>query len=101
MDLFKIEKCFDRFDGIFVGGTPEWKWKRYDLWIEYAWMCGLPCHIGQVGTFRKIKACSKAGADSIDTSTITQANNNRRFGQYSGFRMLETIDIQTCLNTSY
>jgi hypothetical protein len=91
------EEYISRFDGVFVGGTPAWKWRTLDRWIEFAHDRGLPCHVGRVGKFRDIIRAREAGADSIDSSTIPQANKQGVYGQYAGFKRLEAVRAQAVL----
>lgn len=88
----------NQFDGVFVGGTPGWKWCTLTEWVNFAHNEGLPCHVGRVGKFRDILRARTAGVDSIDSSTITQANKNGVFGQWDGFRRLEAVECQSTLH---
>lgn len=55
------------FDGVFVGGTLPWKLARGAEWVEAAHRAGRPCHIGRVGTPRRVAWARAIGADSIDS----------------------------------
>lgn len=57
-----------RIGGIFVGGSLPWKLKEAARWVSFAHSHGLPCHIGRVGTARRVIWARRIGADSIDSS---------------------------------
>jgi len=55
------------FDGLFVGGTLEWKLETGAEWVALAHDCGRPCHVGRVGTVDRVRWAREIGADSIDS----------------------------------
>ena len=55
------------FDGLFVGGTLPWKIRGAHHWVNLAHKHGKPCHIGRVGTARRVRWAKRIGADSIDS----------------------------------
>lgn len=55
------------FAGLFVGGSLEWKIKTGEAWVRFAHAHELPCHIGRVGTTRRVSWAKRIGADSIDS----------------------------------
>jgi hypothetical protein len=55
------------FAGLFVGGTLPWKIRTGGEWVTLAHRLGLPCHVGRVGTFRRVLWAKRIGADSIDS----------------------------------
>jgi len=55
------------FGGIFVGGTLSWKLQTGASWVRLAHELGLPCHVGRVGTARRVRWARRIGADSIDS----------------------------------
>ena len=55
------------FDGVFVGGTLDWKLETGAAWVELAHSLGLPCHVGRVGTAARVRWAGEIGADSIDS----------------------------------
>jgi hypothetical protein len=55
-------------DGFFLGGTNDWKVVHMSRIIRTAHVLGLPCHVGRVGTKRKLRQAKVAGANSIDSS---------------------------------
>lgn len=68
------------FSGVFVGGSPVWKMKTGEAWTEFAHSRGLPCHIGRMGTEKKVRAAIRWGVDSIDSALPLWAEANlRRF----------------------
>jgi hypothetical protein len=56
------------YDGIFVGGTTEWKEKTGATWTDMGACLDVPCHIGRCGTPKKIKWAHSIYATSIDSS---------------------------------
>jgi hypothetical protein len=56
------------YSGIFVGGTVKWKRDTALEWCELADFMEVPCHIGRVGTSKKVKWAASIGASSIDSS---------------------------------
>lgn len=51
-------------DGIFIGGTTEWKWSTLPMWTEH-----FPrVHVGRVNTYRLLDMANRAGAESVDGS---------------------------------
>lgn len=53
--------------GIFVGGTLKWKIATGKMWCEVAHREGIKCHVGRVGTYRRVRWAKRIGADSIDS----------------------------------
>ena len=53
---------------LFVGGTIEWKLRTGHKWVELAHEQGIRCHIGRVGSMKRVIWARKIGADSIDSS---------------------------------
>lgn len=80
------------FQGLFVGGSPEWKLKTARDWIDFAHGIGRPCHIGRMGTEKKVRAALRWGADSIDSSLpLWSAGNLQRF--LRGFERRPELDL--------
>lgn len=55
------------FAGLFVGGTLAWKVATGSQWVRVAHVHGKRCHIGRVGTPRRVAWAKRIGADSIDS----------------------------------
>lgn len=51
-------------DGIFVGGTTEWKWETVKEWCEC--FPEIPVHVGRVNSPEKLLICHAAGVSSCD-----------------------------------
>jgi hypothetical protein len=68
MSIRKVESALRVVDGIFVGGTLEWKLETGASWVKLAHSRTVPCHIGRVGTIDRVKWAQDIGADSIDSS---------------------------------
>lgn len=80
MSLSEVRDVLPLFDGIFVGGTLEWKLLSGKSWVELAHSFSKPCHIGRVGTPGRLIWARKIKADSIDSCLpLFSTNNLRRF----------------------
>lgn len=55
------------YAGLFVGGTVDWKLETGAAWVELAHSLGIPCHVGRVGTAKRVRWAFDIGADSIDS----------------------------------
>lgn len=53
--------------GIFVGGSLEWKLRTGAEWVQAAHAHGLKCHVGRVGTRRRVAWAIASAADSLDS----------------------------------
>lgn len=62
-----VEPGLDRFAGLFVGGTLEWKVATGAGWVRLAHRHGKLCHVGRVGTVRRVAWAKRIGVDSIDS----------------------------------
>lgn len=70
----------DGFGGLFVGGTLPWKLETGAAWCALARELKIPCHIGRVGTPRRVAWAHRSGATSIDSSLPLWSDGNlRRF----------------------
>lgn len=67
MDVQTVENVIHHFGGLFVGGTLGWKIKTGEAWVKLAHKHGKPCHIGRVGTPKRVRWARRIGADSIDS----------------------------------
>jgi hypothetical protein len=63
-----VSTYVDRFDGLFVGGTLEWKLDTAATWVKYGRKWGKPVHVGRVGTLERVEWAHTIGATSIDSS---------------------------------
>lgn len=66
------------FQGVFVGGTRDWKLDNAQRWIAWAHARALPCHIGRIGTGQRVLWARLIGADSFDSSLPLWGANNLR-----------------------
>lgn len=57
-----------QFAGIFVGGTLPWKVATGAAWVRLAHELNIPCHVGRVGTVKRVRWAQRIGADSIDSA---------------------------------
>jgi hypothetical protein len=76
MHIRQIRRVMHRFDGLFVGGTLGWKIRTAAGWAQFAHEHGKPCHVGRVGTPRRVRWARRIGADSIDSSLPLFAERN-------------------------
>lgn len=63
-----VRAAIDSYELIFVGGSPAWKLRTAKRWCDFAHELGRKCHIGRMGTTKKVRAALRWGADSIDSS---------------------------------
>lgn len=66
MSVNAIESYCDRFVGLFVGGTIEWKKRHAAQLASFARRVGMSIHIGRVNTVQGMRWAEQIGADSID-----------------------------------
>lgn len=59
-------------DGLFVGGTEDWKERTMPMWGEIARAKGIRLHVGRVNSARRIHLCEANGADSFDGSSVSR-----------------------------
>jgi hypothetical protein len=59
-------------EGIFVGGTTEWKENTLPMWGSAARRQGIKLHVGRVNSARRIHLCEAVGADSFDGSSVSR-----------------------------
>lgn len=67
MDPKEVIRVIDRFDGLFLGGTDEFK-KTAGYWCNIAHHCKKNFHYGRCGTLSKIIHATIIQADSIDST---------------------------------
>lgn len=56
----------ERFSGLFVGGTTEWKLETGAAWVQLGHAAGLPVHIARVNGANRLQWAIDIGADSVD-----------------------------------
>lgn len=66
----------DPFAGVFVGGSTRWKIRTAENWAALAHGLRLQCHVGRVGTARRVRWAHMAGIDSIDSTTPLWKRSN-------------------------
>ena len=64
--------------GLFVGGTVEWKERTAAAWVKLAHRYGKICHVGRVGTARKVAWAAGTDCDSIDSAVPLFSQDNMR-----------------------
>ena len=68
--------------GLFVGGSLEWKIRTGAKWVAAARTLGMKCHIGRVGTAKRVRWALRIGADSIDSALPLWSEEN--LGRFLG-----------------
>lgn len=56
-----------KYDGLFLGGTLEWKLATLQSWRDATREWKKPLHVGRVGTKKRALLCRRVGVDSIDS----------------------------------
>ena len=59
-------------EGIFIGGTKEWKFMTAALWVKWSHEIGKKCHIGRIGNLRALMWAQRIGPDSVDSSNFAR-----------------------------
>ena len=60
------------FTHIFVGGTPDWKWRTLPGWASWCQSFKLHCHVGKCGTLDKLRLCETLGVASVDSTNFSR-----------------------------
>jgi hypothetical protein len=78
-----VAGILDHFHGIFVGGAEmSWKLTTAPRWVALAHAAGKRCHIGRIGTPRRLEWAASLGADSVDSNwPLSGAERLRAFGE--------------------
>ena len=77
MSYTAVAGVLSQFGGIFVGGASlDWKWETAHYWVQLAHCHGLPCHIGRVGTGKRVRMALASGCDSIDSCVPLMSEEN-------------------------
>lgn len=67
IDEVEIDIISGMYEGIFVGGTKEWKYREGHKWVELAHKYNLLCHCGGVGSRKPLLWAKMCGFDSVDS----------------------------------
>ena len=70
MSAADVEPWLKRGDGIFVGGSTEWKLATVRHWAPLARSHGQWCHVARVNTRKRIELCKHFGVDSVDGKSV-------------------------------
>jgi len=92
MYITDIHFNLENYDGIFVGGSLEWKYKTAQEWAILAHFLGKKCHVGRVGTWEGLTVMDRWGVDSVDTTTPSRHQDDHHIIKY-----LDQIKNQTTL----
>lgn len=63
----RVTQALEKFSGLFVGGTLDWKRATAVLWVDVAHAAGKPCHVGRIGNANRLRWAREIGADSVDS----------------------------------
>lgn len=86
------DEVLDGFGGLFVGGTLPWKLRTAREWISFAHSKGLKCHVGRMGTEKRVRAALRWGADSIDSALPLWSRENLE-SFLRGFRPTGSLEL--------
>ena len=86
-----VECALQKFAGLFVGGTMDWKLNTAPIWVDLAHRHNKPCHIGRVGPWFNILWAVNIGADSIDSTTWTRYTDRRYHLAYA--KMQQMLEV--------
>ena len=76
----------DGYSGIFVGGTMWWKWETYRKWTDIARNMNIKCHMGRVGTAKRLYLASRIGVDSVDSTNFVRNKSWNHVERYLEFQ---------------
>lgn len=73
-DYKDVRNLLDRVDiqGIFVGGTTEWKLSNIQRLSEVCKRYNKHIHVGRVNSAKRVRQCYFAGVDSVDGSGMSR-----------------------------
>jgi len=77
-----IRKYLSGFNGIFIGGSIQWKYQTSRMWADIAHLHKLKCHAGRVGTYEGLIQMHFAGVDSVDTTSPVQNQTDYNIKKY-------------------
>ncbi len=81
----------ERFSYIFVGGTPEWKWRTLPEWVSFCNDRKRACHVGQCGTFDRLKLCKSLKVTSVDSTSFTRNESWNIIEEFRGKDLFEHV----------
>ena len=78
MTVDRVTEALPHFSGLFVGGTLPWKLSTGQQWVKLAHRNGMSCHVGRVGTARRVRWAERIGVDSVDSCLPLWSKDNLR-----------------------
>jgi hypothetical protein len=87
----------DLFSHIFIGGTPEWKWRSLPGWASFCQSYKKHCHVGQCGTVERLRLCKQLGIDSVDSTNFSR---NDAWSTIEAFQAPQTLYNQGYANAN-
>jgi hypothetical protein len=82
MTMEMVRYHLHKFDGIFIGGSLEWKFTNAHMWADIAKLYKIKCHAGRVGTWEGLDHMDRCGVDTVDSSTASRNNDPRCLLKY-------------------
>jgi hypothetical protein len=77
-----ITPLIERVDGLFVGGSLEWKIKTAFDWSNLAHAYKKKCHVGRVNQYETLRYMHYCGIDSVDGSTASRHDDPKEIEKY-------------------
>jgi hypothetical protein len=77
-----VTEFIDSFDGLFVGGSIQWKFSTARMWADLAHLHKKKCHAGRVGTWEGFVHMHFSGVDSVDTTTPCRHQDDSDIKKY-------------------
>jgi hypothetical protein len=77
-----ISPYVDSVDGLFVGGSLEWKMKTALDWANLAHLHKKKCHVGRVNQYESLRFMHFCGVDSVDGSTASRHDDPSEIQKY-------------------
>lgn len=77
-----IIPIMDRVDGLFVGGSPEWKIKTALDWSNLTKVYKKKCHVGRINPYILLRFMHYCKVDSVDGSTASRHNDPTQIQKY-------------------
>jgi hypothetical protein len=100
MSAKSVLEYIDLFDGLFVGGSIQWKFSTARMWADIAHLHGKKCHAGRVGTWEGFIHMYASGIDSVDTTTPSRHQCDFHIQKYHSHLKYQThIDQRLADNT--
>jgi hypothetical protein len=77
-------EVLSHFTHIFIGGSPDWKWRTLPGWASLCDCFGKHCHVGRCGTLDKLCVCESLGVASVDRTNFVRNGSWGTIEQFQG-----------------